>query len=76
MINRLVKILKEKKYVFVNIENSEESISLPMKYKATIYENIQGLIYIKILDKNDKTIFRKTSKNIDDIIEVLNSYNK
>ena len=59
----------------LSISNKNNAnINLPMEYKATIYENAQGMIFIRILDANNKTIFRKTSKNLDDIIKVLNVY--
>lgn len=75
-MEQLKNILKEKRYVFVNVETAEAdvNINLPMEYKATIYENVQGMIFIRILDANDRTIYRKTSKNLDDIIKVLNDY--
>jgi hypothetical protein len=75
-LEQLKNIFKEKKYVFVNVdtEKKDANVNLPMEYKATIYENAQGMIFIRILGANDKTIFRKTSKNIDDIIKVLNVY--
>jgi hypothetical protein len=75
-LEQLKNIFKEKKYVFVNVdtEKKDANVNLPMEYKATIYENAQGMIFIRILGTNDKTIFRKTSKNIDDIIKVLNDY--
>jgi hypothetical protein len=78
-IEQLKNIFKEKKYVFINIDTvtnnkNNVNINLPMEYKATIYENVQGMIFIRILGANDKAIFRKTSKNLDDIIKVLNDY--
>jgi hypothetical protein len=78
-MEQLKNIFKEKKYVFINIDTitnnkNNANINLPMEYKATIYENAQGMIFIRILGANDRTIFRKTSKNLDDIIKVLNDY--
>ena len=75
-IDLLKQILSERKYVFINIENAEAdvNIDLPMEYKATIYENTQGLMTMKIFNKNDKVIFRKTSKDIDSIIKIISDY--
>ena len=75
-INLLKQILSERKYAFINIENAEVdvNIDLPMEYKVTIYKNIQGLMTMKIFNKNDRVIFRKTSKDIDSIIKIINDY--
>ena len=78
-MEQLKNIFKEKKYVFINVDTTTNNknnanINLPMEYKATIYENAQGMIFIRILGANDRTIFRKTSKNLDDIIKCLNDY--
>ena len=75
-INLLKQILNERKYVFINIENAEVdvNIDLPMEYKVTIYKNIQGLMTMKIFNKNDRVIFRKTSKDIDSIIKIISDY--
>ena len=75
-INLLKQILSERKYVFINIENAEVdvNIDLPMEYKVTIYKNIQGLMTMKIFNKNDRVIFRKTSKDIDSIIKIISDY--
>ena len=75
-INLLKQILSEKKYVFINIENAktDANINLPMEYKVTIYENIQGLMTMKIFNKNDRVILRKTSKDINSIIKIISDY--
>ena len=75
-INLLKQILSERKYAFINIENAEVdvNIDLPMEYKVTIYKNIQGLMTMKIFNKNDRVIFRKTSKDIDSIIKIISDY--
>ena len=75
-INLLKQILSERKYVFINIENAEVdvNIDLPMEYKVTIYKNIQGLMTMKIFNKNDRVIFRKTSKDVDSIIKIISDY--
>ena len=75
-INLLKQILNKRKYAFINIENAEVdvNIDLPMEYKVTIYKNIQGLMTMKIFNKNDRVIFRKTSKDIDSIIKIINDY--
>ena len=75
-INLLKQILNKRKYAFINIENAETdvNIDLPMEYKVTIYKNIQGLMTMKIFNKNDRVIFRKTSKDIDFIIKVISDY--
>ena len=75
-INLLKQILSERKYAFINIENAEAdvNIDLPMEYKVTIYKNIQGLMTMKIFNKNDRVICRKTSKDTDSIIKIINDY--
>ena len=75
-INLLKQILNKRKYAFINIENAETdvNIDLPMEYKVTIYKNIQGLMTMKIFNKNDRVIFRKTSKDIDSIIKIISDY--
>ena len=75
-INLLKQILSERKYAFINIENAEVdvNIDLPMEYKVTIYKNIQGLMTMKIFNKNDRVIFRKTSKDIDSITKIISDY--
>ena len=75
-INLLKQILNKRKYAFINIENAEVdvNIDLPMEYKVTIYKNIQGLMTMKIFNKNDKVIFRKTSKDINSIIKIISDY--
>lgn len=75
-INLLKQILNKRKYVFINIENAEADVNLylPMEYKVTIYKNIQGLITMKIFNKNDRVISRKTSKDIDSIIKIISDY--
>ena len=69
-------ILSKRKYAFINIENAEVdvNIDLPMEYKVTIYKNIQGLMTMKIFNKNDRVICRKTSKDIDSIIKIISDY--
>ena len=75
-INLLKQILSERKYAFINIENAEVdvNIDLPMEYKVTIYKNIQGLMTMKIFNKNDRVVFRKTSKDINSIIKIISDY--
>lgn len=75
-INLLKQILNKRKYAFINIENAEVdvNIDLPMEYKVTIYKNIQGLMTMKIFNKNDRVVFRKTSKDINSIIKIISDY--